>query len=101
MPDLKPGYNPIRSSAPWRGHPPSLRAKRSNPASGWNGLLRRFAPRNDGGKRRSKTMFEKDLLAGKRILITGGGSGLGAGLGRPFSRFGAELFFCGPGLNFV
>src|ERR1700730_2245460 len=29
MPDLKPGYNPIRSSAPWRGHPPSLRANGS------------------------------------------------------------------------
>src|ERR1700730_13296886 len=101
MPDLKPGYNPIRSSAPWRGHPPSLRAKRSNPASGWNGLLRRFAPRNDGGKRRSKTMFEKDLLAGKRILITGGGSGLGAAMGRRFIELGAELIICGRRLKFL
>src|SRR3984893_14916206 len=101
MPDLKPGYNPIRSSAPWRGHPPSLRAKRSNPASGWNGLLRRFAPRNDGGKRRSKTMFEKDLLAGKRILITGGGSGLGAAMGRRFIELGAELIICGRRLELL
>src|SRR6202790_1178860 len=101
MPDLKPGYNPIRSSAPWRGHPPSLRAKRSNPGSGWNGLLRRFAPRNDGGKRRSKTMFEKDLLAGKRIFIPGGGSGLGAAMGRRFIELGAELIICGRRLELL
>ena len=42
MPDLKPGYNLIRTG------------------------------------RGNETMFEKGLLAGKRILVTGGGSGLGA-----------------------
>src|SRR6202011_2087459 len=87
--------------APWRGHPPSLRAERSNPASGWNRLLRHFAPRNDGGKRRSKTMFEKDLLAGKRILITGGGSGLGAAMGGRFIELGAELIICGRRLELL
>jgi NAD(P)-dependent dehydrogenase (short-subunit alcohol dehydrogenase family) len=40
-------------------------------------------------------MFEKGLLAGKRILITGGGSGLGAAMGRRFAGLGAELIICG------
>jgi len=40
-------------------------------------------------------MFEKGLLAGKRILITGGGSGLGAAMGRRFVELGAELVICG------
>jgi NAD(P)-dependent dehydrogenase (short-subunit alcohol dehydrogenase family) len=40
-------------------------------------------------------MFEKGLLAGKRILVTGGGSGLGAVMGRRFAGLGAELVICG------
>jgi NAD(P)-dependent dehydrogenase (short-subunit alcohol dehydrogenase family) len=40
-------------------------------------------------------MFEKGLLAGKRILVTGGGSGLGAAMGRRFVGLGAELIICG------
>jgi len=40
-------------------------------------------------------MFEKDLLAAKRILVTGGGSGLGAAMGRRFVELGAELVICG------
>ncbi len=40
-------------------------------------------------------MFEKNLLAGKRILVTGGGSGLGAAMGRRFLELGAELIICG------
>ena len=40
-------------------------------------------------------MFEKGLLAGKRILVTGGRSGLGAAMGRRFAELGAELFICG------
>jgi NAD(P)-dependent dehydrogenase (short-subunit alcohol dehydrogenase family) len=42
-----------------------------------------------------RTMFEKGLLAGKRILVTGGGSGLGAAMGRRFVELGAELIICG------
>jgi NAD(P)-dependent dehydrogenase (short-subunit alcohol dehydrogenase family) len=40
-------------------------------------------------------MFEKTLLAGKRILVTGGGSGLGAAMARRFVELGAELIICG------
>jgi NAD(P)-dependent dehydrogenase (short-subunit alcohol dehydrogenase family) len=69
MPDLKPGYN-------------------------W---IRRPAARDQGRLwlKRFKTMFEKGLLAGKRILVTGGGSGLGAAMGRRFVELGAELIICG------
>src|SRR6201991_4553830 len=46
-------------------------------------------------------MFEKSLLAGKRILVTGGGSGLGAAMGRRFVELGAELIICGRRLEFL
>ncbi len=46
-------------------------------------------------------MFEKGLLAGKRILITGGGSGLGAAMGRRFVELGAELIICGRRLELL
>ena len=44
-------------------------------------------------------MFEKGLLKDKRILITGGGSGLGAAMGRRFAELGAELLICGRRLD--
>src|SRR5260221_9409224 len=44
---------------------------------------------------RNQTMFEKGLLAAKRILVTGGGSGLGAAMGRRFLELGAGLIICG------
>jgi NAD(P)-dependent dehydrogenase (short-subunit alcohol dehydrogenase family) len=40
-------------------------------------------------------MFQKDLLQGKRILITGGGTGLGKATAHRFLELGAELFICG------
>src|SRR6202021_1821323 len=46
-------------------------------------------------------MFEKDLLKGKRILVTGGGSGLGAAMGRRFVALGAELIICGRRLELL
>ena len=35
-------------------------------------------------------MFKKDLLEGKRILITGGGTGLGKEMANHFAEHGAE-----------
>jgi NAD(P)-dependent dehydrogenase (short-subunit alcohol dehydrogenase family) len=40
-------------------------------------------------------MFQTDLLQGKRILVTGGGTGLGLSMGRRFLQLGAELVICG------
>src|SRR3954453_6988885 len=46
-------------------------------------------------------MFEKNLLANKRILVTGGGSGLGAAMARRFAELGAELIVCGRRLELL
>src|SRR6059058_581071 len=46
-------------------------------------------------------MFEKGLLSNKRILVTGGGSGLGAAMGRRFVELGAELIICGRRLELL
>lgn len=40
-------------------------------------------------------MFLPDLLAHKRILITGGGTGLGKGMAARFLELGAEVYVCG------
>jgi NAD(P)-dependent dehydrogenase (short-subunit alcohol dehydrogenase family) len=46
-------------------------------------------------------MFERNLLAGRRILVTGGGSGLGAAMGRRFLELGADLIICGRRLELL
>jgi NAD(P)-dependent dehydrogenase (short-subunit alcohol dehydrogenase family) len=40
-------------------------------------------------------MFRSDLLLNKRILITGGGTGLGKGMAQRFLELGAEVYICG------
>jgi NAD(P)-dependent dehydrogenase (short-subunit alcohol dehydrogenase family) len=40
-------------------------------------------------------MFKNDLLASQRILITGGGTGLGRSIGRHFLGLGADIVICG------
>jgi NAD(P)-dependent dehydrogenase (short-subunit alcohol dehydrogenase family) len=40
-------------------------------------------------------MFAPDLLKDRRVLITGGGTGLGKAMGRRFMELGAELMICG------
>ncbi|KMO16307.1 SDR family oxidoreductase [Methylobacterium platani] len=40
-------------------------------------------------------MFAPDLLAGKRALVTGGGTGLGRSIGTRYLSLGADLVICG------
>jgi len=40
-------------------------------------------------------MFQPDLLRNKRILITGGGTGLGKASAQRFLELGAEVYICG------
>jgi NAD(P)-dependent dehydrogenase (short-subunit alcohol dehydrogenase family) len=40
-------------------------------------------------------MFKDGLFRGRRILVTGGGTGLGKGMAERFLTLGAELFICG------
>src|SRR5579863_8609886 len=40
-------------------------------------------------------MFNDGLLRGRRILVTGGGTGLGKGMAEKFLTLGAEIFICG------
>jgi NAD(P)-dependent dehydrogenase (short-subunit alcohol dehydrogenase family) len=40
-------------------------------------------------------MFQNDLLRQKRVLITGGGTGLGKGMARRFLELGATVYICG------
>jgi NAD(P)-dependent dehydrogenase (short-subunit alcohol dehydrogenase family) len=40
-------------------------------------------------------MFKDGLFSGKRILVTGGGTGLGKAMSERFLTLGAEIFICG------
>src|ERR1700692_3358621 len=41
-------------------------------------------------------MFSEQLLAGRRILVTGGGTGLGKSMAGRFLELGSEVHVCGP-----
>jgi NAD(P)-dependent dehydrogenase (short-subunit alcohol dehydrogenase family) len=41
------------------------------------------------------SMFRDGLLKGKRILVTGGGTGLGKEMAEDYLRLGAEVYICG------
>ncbi|MBL8551722.1 MAG: SDR family oxidoreductase [Hyphomonadaceae bacterium] len=43
----------------------------------------------------AKLMFKDGLMAGERILVTGGGTGLGKEMAEAFVKLGAEVFICG------
>lgn len=40
-------------------------------------------------------MFSQELMKGKRILVTGGGSGLGKEIAAKYLELGAEIYICG------
>ena len=40
-------------------------------------------------------MYRNDLMSGQRILVTGGGTGLGRAMGERFLSLGADLAICG------
>jgi len=40
-------------------------------------------------------MFQQDLLKHKRVLITGGGTGLGRAMAERFLQLGAIVYICG------
>ncbi|MFZ6648856.1 SDR family oxidoreductase [Undibacterium sp. TJN25] len=40
-------------------------------------------------------MFKQELMKGKRILVTGGGSGLGKEIAAKYLELGAEIYICG------
>ncbi len=44
---------------------------------------------------KGEAMFKDGLLRGRRILVTGGGTGLGKGMAEQFLALGAEVFICG------
>ncbi len=46
-------------------------------------------------ERKDKAVFQKNLLSGKKILVTGGATGLGKSMGKRFLELGASLCICG------
>src|ERR1041385_6944430 len=46
-------------------------------------------------------MFKDGLLRGKRILVTGGGTGLGEVMTEAYAQLGAKVYICGRRLNVV
>ena len=40
-------------------------------------------------------MFQNDLMRGQRILVTGGGTGLGQAMAERFLQLGADVAICG------
>ena len=40
-------------------------------------------------------MFQKNILKGKRILVTGGGTGLGKEMAAEYASLGASVYICG------
>src|SRR5205823_7329339 len=77
--------------------------RRDVAGSGWaplTGGARRRAHANREVSERPEprtedAMFQPDLLKGKRILVTGGGTGLGRSMSHRFLELGANVVICG------
>ena len=72
----------------WAGAAPDRRPATGRPAH-------RPEPRFPSSNPRSATMFDPKLMAGQRILVTGGGTGLGQAMAEQFLRLGADVAICG------
>ncbi len=103
MPDLRPGYNLIRMLL---GSPALLSSVIASVAKQSMrqqermdcfvaALLAMTAIDKESNDVRKRPAGEK------RILVTGGGSGLGAAMGRRFVELGAELIICGRRLELL
>src|SRR6266508_3619886 len=53
----------------------------------------RAAPQGEANS--GEHMFQPDLLKGKRILVTGGGTGLGRSMAHRYLELGANVVICG------
>src|SRR5262249_47088335 len=72
-------------------HPQDLSACRCRAGARADGVERAHRQDRPDGL----TVFEKNLLKGKRILVTGGGTGLGREMAAKYLELGAEVFICG------
>jgi NAD(P)-dependent dehydrogenase (short-subunit alcohol dehydrogenase family) len=66
-------------------------AREGFPRALFDPILKR-TQRSNG--REAKGVFKDGLLRGKRILVTGGGTGLGKAMSEQFLALGAEVFIC-------
>src|SRR5882757_8635047 len=85
---------PTRSSRMAR---PVLEICRNPRTALYRKALSRFSPINQETlfHGRKPAMFNEQLLAGRRILVTGGGTGLGKSMAARFLELGAEVHICG------
>src|SRR5262245_20079755 len=75
-----------------RGDSPGHLARVGSPRDTTSRVSRRI---RSSCARASSLMFKSDLLQGKRILVTGGGTGLGREIAEKDLELGASLYLCG------
>jgi NAD(P)-dependent dehydrogenase (short-subunit alcohol dehydrogenase family) len=71
-------------------------ARRDELIRDFDGISAAISCANGGhGREAEDHMFKSDLLSAKRILVTGGGTGLGKSMSRRFLELGASVVICG------